>query len=162
MSCIMIQLLQLKPTKCTLVIISFTKALLHVSGHWRSIIFVEYKHYGLILCPKVHGIVVNHHCVLYRVIKKSLCTWWLQYNHQVHRDLFITLYVGWSRYATVEGVLWLRAWARYGILELVATSSGWMASQPMLRGSSLSSSWWGQKWSLKHWLTCSPCTWPSY
>jgi len=28
----------------------------------------------------------------YRVIKKSLCTWWLQYNRQVHRDLLITLY----------------------------------------------------------------------
>ena len=28
----------------------------------------------------------------YRVIKKSLCTWRLQYNHQVYRDFLITLY----------------------------------------------------------------------
>jgi len=28
---------------------------------------------------------------LYRVIKKSLCTWGLQYHHQVHRDFLITL-----------------------------------------------------------------------
>jgi len=27
------------------------------------------------------------------MIKKSLCTWWLQYNHQVHRDFLITLYI---------------------------------------------------------------------
>jgi len=41
---------------------------------------VEYKHYGLMLCPNVHGVMVDHQCVLY---------------------------VGWSRYAAVEGVLWL-------------------------------------------------------
>jgi hypothetical protein len=29
---------------------------------------------------------------IYRVIKKSLCTWRLQYNHQLHRDVLITLY----------------------------------------------------------------------
>jgi len=29
---------------------------------------------------------------IYRVIKKSLCTWRLHYNHQVHRDFLITLY----------------------------------------------------------------------
>jgi len=28
----------------------------------------------------------------YRVIKKSLCTWRLQYNHQVHRHFLITMY----------------------------------------------------------------------
>jgi hypothetical protein len=28
------------------------------------------------------------------VIKKFLCTWWLQYNCEVHRDLLITLYMG--------------------------------------------------------------------
>jgi hypothetical protein len=28
---------------------------------------------------------------LYRVIKKSLCTWRLQYNHQMHRDFLIIL-----------------------------------------------------------------------
>ena len=27
-----------------------------------------------------------------RVIKKSVWTWWLQYNHQVHKDFLITLY----------------------------------------------------------------------
>ena len=33
-------------------------------------------------------------CVfIYRVIKKSLCTSWLQYNRQVHREYFITLYI---------------------------------------------------------------------
>ena len=32
------------------------------------------------------------HAMKYRVIKKSLCAWWLQYNHQVHRDFLITLY----------------------------------------------------------------------
>ena len=30
---------------------------------------------------------------LYRVIKKSLCTWWLQYNRQMHRNFLITLYI---------------------------------------------------------------------
>ena len=30
---------------------------------------------------------------LYRVIKKALCAWRLQYNHQVHRDFLITLYI---------------------------------------------------------------------
>jgi hypothetical protein len=30
--------------------------------------------------------------LLYRVIKKSLCTWRLQYKNQVHRDFLITLY----------------------------------------------------------------------
>ena len=30
---------------------------------------------------------------LYRVIKKSLCTSWLQHNHQVHRNFLITLYI---------------------------------------------------------------------
>ena len=29
----------------------------------------------------------------YRMIKKSLCTWWLQYDRQVHRDFLITLYL---------------------------------------------------------------------
>ena len=29
----------------------------------------------------------------YRVIKKSLCTWRLYCNHQVHRDFLITLYI---------------------------------------------------------------------
>ena len=29
----------------------------------------------------------------YRVIKKYLCTWWLQYRSQVHRDFLITLYI---------------------------------------------------------------------
>ena len=29
---------------------------------------------------------------LYRVIKKSLCTWWVQYKKQVHRDFLITLF----------------------------------------------------------------------
>jgi hypothetical protein len=34
------------------------------------------------------------HCmeILYRVIKKSLCTWWLYCNCQVYRDFLITLY----------------------------------------------------------------------
>ena len=41
---------------------------------------VEYKHYCLMLCPNVHGVMVDHQCVLY---------------------------VGWSRYAAVEEVLWL-------------------------------------------------------
>ena len=30
---------------------------------------------------------------LYRVIKKSLCTWRLYCNHQVHRDFLITLFI---------------------------------------------------------------------
>jgi hypothetical protein len=30
--------------------------------------------------------------LLYRMIKTSPCTWWLQYNRQVHSDFFITLY----------------------------------------------------------------------
>jgi hypothetical protein len=29
---------------------------------------------------------------IYRVIRKSLCTWWLPYNRQVCRDILITLY----------------------------------------------------------------------
>jgi len=38
----------------------------------------------------------------YRVIKKSLCTWWLQYNRKAQRDFLITLYIyrhttGWSK-----------------------------------------------------------------
>ena len=31
------------------------------------------------------------HRISYRMIKKSLCTWRLQYNHQEHRDCLITL-----------------------------------------------------------------------
>jgi len=31
---------------------------------------------------------------LYRVIKKSLCTWWLYCNRQMHRDFLIALYFG--------------------------------------------------------------------
>jgi hypothetical protein len=31
--------------------------------------------------------------LIYRVIKKSLCTLRLQYNHQVHRDSLIILYI---------------------------------------------------------------------
>jgi len=30
---------------------------------------------------------------IYRVIKKALCTWRLQYNHQMHRGLLISLYL---------------------------------------------------------------------
>ena len=31
--------------------------------------------------------------ISYRVIKESLCTWRLYYNHQVHRDFLITMYI---------------------------------------------------------------------
>jgi len=30
---------------------------------------------------------------IYRVIKKPLCTWWLQHNRQVHGDFLIFLYI---------------------------------------------------------------------
>jgi hypothetical protein len=49
------------------------------------------------LCPSVRVVMVNHHCVL--------C-------------------VEWSRYAAVEGVLWLGECAQCSILELAATSGG--------------------------------------
>ena len=39
-------------------------------------------------CTGEDGICIR----LYRVIKESLSTWRLQYNHQVHRDFLITLY----------------------------------------------------------------------
>jgi hypothetical protein len=41
----------------------------------------------------VSTVAVKQQLVLYRVIKKSLCTGRLQYNHQVHRDFLITLYI---------------------------------------------------------------------
>jgi len=33
------------------------------------------------------------HLNLYRVMKKSLCTWRLYCKHQVHREFLITLYL---------------------------------------------------------------------
>jgi hypothetical protein len=41
----------------------------------------------------------RQHMKIYRVIKKSLCTWWL-YCNQVHRDFLITLYIGTAPYTT--------------------------------------------------------------
>jgi uncharacterized membrane protein YagU involved in acid resistance len=37
----------------------------------------------------------------YRMIKKSLCTWWLYCNHQVHRDFLITVYIQIKRYLRI-------------------------------------------------------------
>ena len=45
---------------------------------------------------KTNSLLHQNTTVLYRVIKKSLCTWWLQYRKQVHRDSVITLYNYWS------------------------------------------------------------------
>jgi len=45
----------------------------------------------IILREKLFENFMKH--LLYRVIKKSLCTWWLQYSRQVHRDFLITLYI---------------------------------------------------------------------
>jgi len=45
------------------------------------------------LRPKhcVHFIFICIYLFIYRVIKRSLCTWWLYCNRQVHRDFLITL-----------------------------------------------------------------------
>jgi len=40
----------------------------------------------------IHQMSNNFYTALYRVIKKCLCTCFLYCNHQVHRDLLITLY----------------------------------------------------------------------
>ena len=64
---------------------SFTKALLHYFGPWRSIIrksVVEYKQYGIMLRSSICGVMVNHQC---------------------------GLYIGWSRYTAVETVIWFGA-----------------------------------------------------
>ena len=45
---------------------------------------------GLYL-PRMSVWCQRHH-TLYRIIKKSLCTWWLYCNRQEHRDFLITLY----------------------------------------------------------------------
>ena len=53
--------------------------------------------------------------VLYRMIKKSLCTWWLFCNCQGHRDFLITLYMGsvsipvdvWQWMSLLFGYEWL-------------------------------------------------------
>jgi len=44
---------------------------------------------------KMHRDALAIYChtdIICKVIKKSLCTWRLQYNHQVHTDFLITLY----------------------------------------------------------------------
>jgi hypothetical protein len=46
-------------------------------------------HKTLVLLHKT--ISLSIHRKLYKVTKKSLCTWRLQYNHQVPRDFLITL-----------------------------------------------------------------------
>jgi len=57
----------------------------------RSLISIQLKR---ILLAFTHAhVYVYQHMHIYRVIKKSLCTWPLQYNHQVHRDFLITLYI---------------------------------------------------------------------
>ena len=43
--------------------------------------------------------------LLYRVIKKSLCTWRLQYKNQVHRDFLITLYYASWKYSGIQLVI---------------------------------------------------------
>jgi len=32
---------------------------------WARKSAVEYKHYGIMLCPSIYSIMVNHQCVLY-------------------------------------------------------------------------------------------------
>ena len=46
-------------------------------------------HKTLVLLHKTTSLSIYRK--LYRVTKNSLCTWWLQYNHWVHRDFLITL-----------------------------------------------------------------------
>jgi hypothetical protein len=46
------------------------------------------------VCVSMYLITCQHgiqHTYIYRVIKKSLCTWWLQYHRQVQKDFLITL-----------------------------------------------------------------------
>jgi len=50
------------------------------------------------------------------VIKKSLCTWRLQYNHQVHRDFLITLYIALYWRVTEDGDLSLKHVGRGGVI----------------------------------------------
>jgi len=42
-------------------------------------------------CFKLSVLTSKFLIFLYGVMKKSLCTWRLQYNHQVHRYFLITL-----------------------------------------------------------------------
>jgi hypothetical protein len=42
--------------------------------------------------------------VFYRMIKKSLCTWRLKYDHQVHRDFLIILYIVSHTFIQLYGV----------------------------------------------------------
>ena len=42
--------------------------------------------------------VLSDNRMLYRVIKKSLCICFLHCNHQVHRDVLITLYFAMCSY----------------------------------------------------------------
>jgi hypothetical protein len=44
-------------------------------------------------CVMLAHFILALQMLLYRVIKKSLCTLWLQHNRQVHRDFLITLYM---------------------------------------------------------------------
>ena len=58
----MIQLVQLKRTKYTIVVVNFTKAVLHVSAHEGPV--GECKHYGIMICSGIYGLV-NHQCMIY-------------------------------------------------------------------------------------------------
>jgi hypothetical protein len=40
----------------------------------------------------LNNFILSNFSYIYRVIKKSLCTWWLQYRIQMHREFLITLY----------------------------------------------------------------------
>jgi hypothetical protein len=58
---------------------------------WFQLLFIYlciYLFKYLFLPFSVFGFYVS----LYREVKKSLCTWWLQYHRQGHRDFSITLY----------------------------------------------------------------------
>jgi len=65
--------------------------------HLQTLQLTKYLHFrrsirSRILCkPELSIHIVKYSCI-HRVIKKSLCTWWLQYRSRVHWDFLINLY----------------------------------------------------------------------
>ena len=56
----------------------------------RSRLHIRTYIYCMSVC--VYCTYIYTYIYIYRVIKKSLCTWWLQYRRQGHIDFLITLY----------------------------------------------------------------------
>ena len=60
---------------------AFKRLILWEMKHQETIWYISYTFYR-----------ISADTGLYRVIKKSLWTWWLQYKKEVHRELLIILY----------------------------------------------------------------------